>query len=205
MTYQDFLAAKLARVHETGVTVTDHHPMLHQWQTEIVTWAAHVGRAAIWADTGLGKTIMQVEWLRHMIGPTGYGLIVAPLAVCHQTVREAAKIDVPATYVRDASQMAGPGVYVTNYEMVQHFDPTEFRAVVLDEASGVRGAGAILANFGVSDSALMDVLTGKFKPQGKLPFALANNLDAVVANDPDAPGYPAKDTLYPFGFGLTYK
>lgn len=75
---------------------------------------------------------------------------------------------------------------------------------VLDEASGVRGAGAIVANFGVSDAALMDVLTGKFKPQGKLPFALANNLEAVVANDPDAPGYPAKDTLYPFGFGLSY-
>ena len=75
---------------------------------------------------------------------------------------------------------------------------------VLDEASGVRGVGAIVANFGVSDAALMDVLTVKFKPQGKLPFALANNLEAVVANDPDAPGYPAKDTLYPFGFGLSY-
>ena len=47
-------------------------------------------------------------------------------------------------------------------------------------------------------------MTGKFKPQGKLPFALAYNLEAVIANDPDAPGYPAKDTLYPFGFGLSY-
>lgn len=75
---------------------------------------------------------------------------------------------------------------------------------VLDEASGVRKAGAILANFGVSDTALMDVLTGKARPQGKLPFALANNLEAVVNNDPDAPGYPEKDTLYPFGFGLSY-
>jgi beta-glucosidase len=75
---------------------------------------------------------------------------------------------------------------------------------VIDEASGLRKAGAILATFGVSDSALMDVLTGKFKPQGKLPFALASNLAAVTANDSDAPGYPEKDTLYPFGFGLTY-
>jgi beta-glucosidase len=75
---------------------------------------------------------------------------------------------------------------------------------VIDEASGVRNAGALVAGFGVSDSALMDVLTGKFKPQGKLPFALANNLDAVTHNDPDAPGYPEKDTLYPFGFGLGY-
>ncbi len=75
---------------------------------------------------------------------------------------------------------------------------------VLDEASGLRKAGAIVATFGVNDSALMDVLTGKFRPQGKLPFALASNIAAVTANDPDAPGYPAKDTLYPFGFGLSY-
>jgi beta-glucosidase len=75
---------------------------------------------------------------------------------------------------------------------------------VLDEQSGLRGAGAILAGFGVSDAALMDVITGRFKPQGKLPFALASRLQAVIDNDPDAPGYPATDTLYPFGFGLTY-
>ena len=59
--------------------------------------------------------------------------------------------------------------------------------------------------------AAVDVLTGKvlatgapFKPQGKLPFALANNSKAIVDNQPDLPGYPAADTLYPFSFGLTY-
>ena len=75
---------------------------------------------------------------------------------------------------------------------------------VLDEASGFKQAGAIVAGFGVSNTALLDVLSGKAKPQGKLPFALANNLQAVIDNQPDAPGYPAKDTLYPFGFGLIY-
>ena len=68
---------------------------------------------------------------------------------------------------------------------------------VLDEASGLKNAGAILAHFSVSDTALMDVLSGKFKPRGKLPFALANRLQAVLDNDPDVPGYPAHDTLYP--------
>lgn len=75
---------------------------------------------------------------------------------------------------------------------------------VLDDASGLKNAGAIVAHFSVSDTALLDVLSGKFKPQGKLPFALANNLQAVIDNEPDVPGYPAKDTLYPFGFGLSY-
>ncbi len=75
---------------------------------------------------------------------------------------------------------------------------------VIDRASGLRDAGALLATFGVSDEALMDVLTGAHRPTGKLPFALAENLEAVLANDPDAPGYPAADTLFPFGHGLTY-
>lgn len=75
---------------------------------------------------------------------------------------------------------------------------------VLDETSRLKSVGGIVATFGVSDNALMDVLTGKFKPQGKLPFALANRLEAITQQDPDAPGYAAADTLYPFGFGLTY-
>ncbi len=82
---------------------------------------------------------------------------------------------------------------------------------VIDDASGFRNAGALVASFGVSNEALLDVLTGRVratgaavKPQGKLPFALASNLQAVIDNDPDAPGYPARDTLYPFGHGLSY-
>lgn len=75
---------------------------------------------------------------------------------------------------------------------------------VLDEASGLRDAGVILATFGVSDAAIMDVLTGHFKPSGKLPFALAKNAEAIVKQAPDAPGYDQADTLFPFGHGLSY-
>lgn len=75
---------------------------------------------------------------------------------------------------------------------------------VLDQTSGLLNAGAILATFGVSDAAVLDILTGKFKPTGKLPFALANKPEAILNQDSDAPGYPEKDTLFPFGFGLNY-
>jgi hypothetical protein len=134
MTYADFLArkAKAAPTFGQAIDSTEVHPRLHDWQREIVAWAVRTGRAAIWADTGLGKTLMQVEWAR-LSGDTA--LIVAPLAVCTQTVREAATVGVSAHYIRDASQMTGPGLYVTNYEMVDHFDADLFDAVVLDEAS----------------------------------------------------------------------
>lgn len=75
---------------------------------------------------------------------------------------------------------------------------------VLDEASQLRRAGAIVGLFGVSDAALMDVLTGKFPPTGTLPFALAKSPAAITRQAPDAPGYPPEDTLFPFGFGLRY-
>lgn len=75
---------------------------------------------------------------------------------------------------------------------------------VLDEASGMKDAGAILATFGVRDAAIMDVLTGNYPPQGKLPFSLANSIEAVIEQAPDAPGYPEDHILYPFGYGLRY-
>jgi hypothetical protein len=132
--YAGFLARKFqtAPTYGQDTSAADVHERLHDWQREIVAWAVRTGRAAIWADTGLGKTLMQVEWAR-LSGSTS--LIVAPLAVCTQTVREAATVGVTATYVRDPAQMTGPGLYVTNYEMVDHFDADLFDAVVLDEAS----------------------------------------------------------------------
>lgn len=75
---------------------------------------------------------------------------------------------------------------------------------VLDENCGFLNAGAIFATFGVSDAAVMDIITGKFIPTGKLPFALAKNAEAIIKQNPDEPGYSEEDTLFPFGFGLTY-
>lgn len=135
MSYAAFLESKRAAAPAIGVELdrTTVHESLYDWQTEIVEWAARVGRAAIWADTGLGKTRMQLEWARTVAGD-GTVLVVAPLAVCEQTVREAHAIGIDAAYARDGEGL-GPGVWVTNYEMVERFDPAMLDAVVLDEAS----------------------------------------------------------------------
>lgn len=134
MTYAKFLATKLRQTPGVGrvISTGDVHSMLHPWQAEIVAWAVRTGRAAIWADTGLGKTVMQLEWSR-LSGDTS--LIVAPLAVCAQTVREAEKLGIKARYVRGPEELTGPGVWITNYEMADRFPADLFDAVCLDEAS----------------------------------------------------------------------
>ena len=77
---------------------------------------------------------------------------------------------------------------------------------VLDDASGVKSAAALLATFGVSDQAQLNIISGKAMPQGRLPFALPRTVDAVRNQHPDAPGYAeTKDgVLFPFGYGLGY-
>lgn len=134
MSYAEFLARKHSTADKPGRTITtnDIHASLHDWQKEIVQWAVETSRAAIWADTGLGKSRMQLEWARLSADTS---LVVAPLAVCAQTVREAEKIGITARYVRSGDEITGPGVWITNYEMVPHFDPTMIGAVALDESS----------------------------------------------------------------------
>jgi superfamily II DNA or RNA helicase len=132
--YTSFLANKRRRLDNVGIIVDpgELHESLFGFQREVACWALAKGRCAIFADTGLGKTRMQIEWARHA---GARSLIVAPLSVARQTVREAAAIDVEVRYVRDESDAAGPGVWITNYEMVNRFDPRGFDAVVLDESS----------------------------------------------------------------------
>jgi beta-glucosidase len=77
---------------------------------------------------------------------------------------------------------------------------------VLDDASGIKSAGALLATFGVSDAAQLDIITGRAQPQGRLPFALPKTTQAVLDQHPDAPGYAETEdgALFPYGFGLAY-
>lgn len=104
---------------------------LFPFQRDLTRWALCRGRAAVFADCGMGKTPIQLVWAHHVPGPV---LIVAPLAVSAQTVREGEKFGVHVEYVR--SQPEEPqGVYITNYEMLERFDLTAWTGVVLDESS----------------------------------------------------------------------
>jgi len=131
--YAEFLASKRRVVASLGPTIDpgDVHPLLFPFQRDLVRWAVRKGRAALFADTGLGKTFMQLEWARLIGEPT---LIVAPLSVARQTIREAEKLGITVKYVRHQSEVDGL-LSITNYEMVSHFDPALFGAVVLDESS----------------------------------------------------------------------
>jgi beta-glucosidase len=118
------------------------------------------------------------------------------LAFSDMVGRESWRISPSLDWIKSTMEMVGPSNTILAIYFRQPY--------VIDEASGMRDAGAIIALFGADDEALMDVVTGRFSPSGKLPFALANSAEAIVRQAPDAPGYPDEDTMFPFGFGLTY-
>lgn len=111
---------------------------LFDWQAHCVRWALHRGTAALFADTGLGKTAMQLSWADAVASYTGSRvLILAPLAVAAQTVREGARIGVRAQVVRSADDITHDSarVIVCNYDRLHLLDVGEFAGVVLDESS----------------------------------------------------------------------
>lgn len=157
ITYNEFLEQKEIVDVPTGINGEFNiNPMLFDFQRDIVIWALKRGRAAIFADCGLGKTPMQLEWARHIPGNV---LILAPLAVSHQTVREGVKFGIEVNYCRKHEDVK-EGITITNYEMLNNFDPDYFNGIVLDESS-------ILKSF-----------TGKFRTMiiekfNRTPFRLA--------------------------------
>lgn len=135
-TYQEWLKQRDRRLaHESiRVPADELHPVLFPHQRHLVSWALETGRAAIFADTGLGKTPMQVEWAKHVTDQRGRVLIIAPLAVSQQTVLEAERLlGVDVEYDRTGQSKAP--IVICNYEMAPQFDPAQFAGVVLDESS----------------------------------------------------------------------
>ena len=138
-TYDQFIDSKRHLGGDHGFDPVFNPPFLFPFQRELVAWATRKGRAAIFADCGLGKTAMQLTWAQNVIEKTNKPvLVLTPLAVAKQTVREAAKFGIEAHQSRDGA-LAGK-LIVTNYQQLQKFNATDFSGCVCDESS-------ILKNF----------------------------------------------------------
>jgi len=138
--YEEFLKRKSVADVYGGFDAENLNVNLFDFQEAIVRWALKKGRSAVFADTGLGKTLMQLSWADAVADCTGKSvMIVAPLCVAQQTVEEGAHFGITVTYMRHQSDMNGQRIIITNYEMIQHFDASQFIGVVLDESSILKG------------------------------------------------------------------
>lgn len=158
--YTDFLDRKRDRAKPCGLPLAWLPSIpLHDFQFHLAEWSLWLGRAAILADCGLGKTPMQLVWAENIVRATNKPvLILTPLAVGQQTVREAAKFGIDAAKLYDCSDPA-PRVWVLNYERLHQIDPSKFAGIVCDESS-------ILKNF---DGVRRDLITQAMR---KVPYRL---------------------------------
>ncbi len=143
--YRDFVTRKLDISTPSGIEPTDLSKPLFPHQRDLTAWALRRGRAAIFAATGLGKTMMEIEWARHVATHTGKPvLILCPLAVAPQIVAESRRfswrtaIGECVRQVRDRDDIGSAQIVTTNYDRLHRFDPKMFGGVVLDESSIIK-------------------------------------------------------------------
>ena len=134
--YEEFIAKKSQLHVPTGFEISAEslNPALMDFQKAVVLWALRRGRAAIFGDTGNGKTVMQSEWAKHVAAhEDGQIIIAAPLAVAQQTIEMAKKLlDIDIGYARNMRQITKQ-ITITNYEMIGEFDLSQFAGIVPDE------------------------------------------------------------------------
>lgn len=158
--YWAFLETKKNKVSESGFTVeeSDLNPLLFPFQKHCVKRALKCGKYALFENTGLGKTVQQLEWARQIAMRYGGAIIIiAPIAVVGQTIEEGRKFGYD---VHRVGESTGPGIYITNYDQIPNLAVSDYIGVVLDESS-------ILKNF---DGATKELIIDSFK---NTPYKLA--------------------------------
>lgn len=134
--YERFIASKRQRAATYGFEPGPLNKHLKPWQADIVRWACRRGRAALFADTGLGKTLMQLSFADQIVRRSGRVLILCPLGVRQQTVDEAEKFGIAAQCVSvSCDDECVDGINVTNYDRLDKFNSRQFNAIILDESS----------------------------------------------------------------------
>ncbi len=137
MNYEEFLKTKEYTYQNTGfdIELEELNSNMFDFQKAIVKWALKKGKSALFLDTGLGKTLCQLEFANQVCKhENGKALILAPLAVSKQTKKEGEKFGIDVTICRTQEDVKD-GINITNYEMLSHFNPNEFCCIVLDESS----------------------------------------------------------------------
>lgn len=136
MKYEEFVQSKRRTEVPTGHNPGELNQHLFDFQRTIVAWAVRRGRAAIFADTGLGKTLMQLSWAHEVASHTGGAvLVLAPLAVSEQTIEQGAKFGIEVKRVPKGESVDGSGIWITNYERMDAIDFASLAGLVLDESS----------------------------------------------------------------------
>lgn len=148
LSYAEFLAAKIAIAPDTGIAITDDeiHPLLKPHQRAMVQWAVQGGRRALFASFGLGKSLCQLEICRLILKyKSGAALIVCPLGVRGEFLRDASMIETPIRFIRTTAEIESTGIHLTNYESVREgkLDPSAFTVISLDEGNVLRGTGGV--------------------------------------------------------------
>lgn len=137
--YGEFLDRKSQYYNMFGFEPVFMPDYLMDFQKSLVEWACRRGRAAIFADCGLGKTIMALVWAENVIRKTnGKILILTPLAVGLQTIRESVKFGIESERSKEGG--VHKNIVITNYERLHYFNPDDFVGCICDESS-------ILKNF----------------------------------------------------------
>ena len=138
MSYSDYIDGKLDSLAPSGLDCEPDYPGMFPHQIDLTRWALRRGRAAIFADTGLGKSRIQVAWADTINRETGLDvLILCPLAVAAQTVHESESLGVTITHCKEGADVRD-GINIANYERLHKFDASRFGAVVLDESSCIK-------------------------------------------------------------------
>ena len=146
MDYQNFIKNKVKLAEQFGFTVQDSeiNQILKPHQRDMVRWMVKMGRAACFAAFGLGKSVIQLEAVRLTLERAGgNGLIVIPLGVRQEFIRDAAMLGIPVKFIRRVEEATEARIYLTNYETIRDgkIDPRHFTVASLDEASILRGFG----------------------------------------------------------------
>ena len=136
MNYEDFVKSKRRIEVATGHMPGELNEHLFDFQHAIVSWAVRRGRAAIFADTGLGKTLMQLAWADEVASHTnGIVVVLAPLAVSEQTIEQGRTFGIEVKRIPAGESPNGPGIWITNYERINAIDFASLNGIVLDESS----------------------------------------------------------------------